>query len=583
MARRGYMTLQEAVAAIEELQDNEESECIDLVVIPPELDQLSDEEELDTDDLENDLRQTDVAGSLEIHQPNTGDPILTIPKTAKCKSKKKKDVNWSQPTNVVYSSMPIDKQHEKTEALELQIGGDTAIQLFERFFDNEVLDLILTQSNLYANQNNRHNFLLEKYQLQRFIGFLLLTGYHELPRERMYWEHSEDVSLPIVRKAMSKHQFGEMKRNIHLCNNDNIDKDDKMFKIREYYSLLNNKFSQFGAVETCLSIDEQMVPYFGRHGSKMFIRGKPVRFGFKLWCLCTSTGYILKVLPYAGKSEYVDPALGLGASVVKELLRAIPVSGDHAVFFDNFFTSHTLLEQLRVDGFHATGTIRENRIINSPLIESKKMDKEPRGTFDWSFDKDAEVLVVKWKDNSNVCLATNFEKVLPTQPVKRFCRKQKEMVNVNQPNMINSYNRFMGGVDLHDNFISKYRVRIKGKKWWWPLFTNLIDASLVNAWRLHRTIRPKGDDLLCFRRKVAVALLHTMQPITSMAKEPQHTRPGPISSLTRIGNTSGSNHSILKTNKRLRCRQCKSQTIFVCKSCNVGVHPKCFDRFHRAT
>ncbi|CAI6371246.1 unnamed protein product [Macrosiphum euphorbiae] len=29
------------------------------------------------------------------------------------------------------------------------------------------------------------------------------------------------------------------------------------------------------------SIDESMVPYFGRHGCKQFIRGKPIRFGFK--------------------------------------------------------------------------------------------------------------------------------------------------------------------------------------------------------------------------------------------------------------------------------------------------------------
>ena len=30
------------------------------------------------------------------------------------------------------------------------------------------------------------------------------------------------------------------------------------------------------------SIDETMIPYYGRHSAKQFIRGKPVRFGYKV-------------------------------------------------------------------------------------------------------------------------------------------------------------------------------------------------------------------------------------------------------------------------------------------------------------
>ena len=237
-----------------------------------------------------------------------------------------------------------------------------------------------------------------------------------------------------------------------------------MCKVLQYFDLLNKKFLQFGVVEKCLSIDEQMVPYFGTHGSKMFIRGKPVRFGFKLWCLCTSTGYMLKAIPYSGKSGFVDPSLGLGASVVKELLRVVSDPSNHTVYIDNFFMSHVLLAQLHRDGFFATGTIQENRQNNSPLASSKEMAKRERGNFDRSFDSEAQVLAVKWKDNSDVCLASNFESVTLLTSVKRFSRVQKQSVNVPQPNLINSYNRYMGGVDLHDNFVSKYHIKIKGRK-----------------------------------------------------------------------------------------------------------------------
>ena len=39
-----------------------------------------------------------------------------------------------------------------------------------------------------------------------------------------------------------------------------------------------------------LSIDEVMIPYFGRHGTKQFIRGKAIRYGFKLWGLASIFG-----------------------------------------------------------------------------------------------------------------------------------------------------------------------------------------------------------------------------------------------------------------------------------------------------
>jgi hypothetical protein len=40
--------------------------------------------------------------------------------------------------------------------------------------------------------------------------------------------------------------------------------------------------------EKHLSVDEQMIPHFGRHSCKMFILSKPIRFGFKQWMLCSS-------------------------------------------------------------------------------------------------------------------------------------------------------------------------------------------------------------------------------------------------------------------------------------------------------
>ncbi|GBP02398.1 Chimeric ERCC6-PGBD3 protein [Eumeta japonica] len=58
---------------------------------------------------------------------------------------------------------------------------------------------------------------------------------------------------------------------------------------------------QFGYMHEKLSVHESMVRYFGSHSSEQFIRGKPVRFGFKNWMLTSSgPGYLYQFDTYCG-------------------------------------------------------------------------------------------------------------------------------------------------------------------------------------------------------------------------------------------------------------------------------------------
>lgn len=85
-----------------------------------------------------------------------------------------------------------------------------------------------------------------------------------------------------------------------------------------------------------------------------------------------------------------------------------------------------------------------------------------------------------------VTIVTNNGTILPLVNAKRYSRKERKEVVISQTNVISAYNKHMGGVDLHDNAIANYRIKIQGKKWWWPLFTNIIDSVIVNSWKLHR-------------------------------------------------------------------------------------------------
>ena len=67
-------------------------------------------------------------------------------------------------------------------------------------------------------------------------------------------------------------------------------------------------------------IDETMIPYLGKHGTKQFICGKPIRFGFKLWCLTSTDGYLIHAEPYCeADTKLSDIGLGQGADEVLNL------------------------------------------------------------------------------------------------------------------------------------------------------------------------------------------------------------------------------------------------------------------------
>ena len=103
------------------------------------------------------------------------------------------------------------------------------------------------------------------------------------------------------------------------------------------YDDLNAKLAQFGMFHPLLSIDESMVPYYGRNSAKMFIRGKSIRFGFKLWSLRGSDGYPYHFRIYKGK-ETTRQALSLGTRVVNTMTDVIKTSSHVAkyeFYFDN--------------------------------------------------------------------------------------------------------------------------------------------------------------------------------------------------------------------------------------------------------
>lgn len=623
MSRHRYLKSHELQAIIDGWSSDEE-EIDQIVLCPPsKVDELTDDEDIDDEIMPNidDNNYFEVAGEIEIEttedfsgpqasqsnvlepQPSTStgwsNPDSTSSKRRRIASELTPAVptykpladfgvpKWKKSKRSSIELVKYDKQPNhapiEPEVLEIvtKLDAYTPLQLFFLFYDEAIFDLLVTETNRYYNQNNQSGELCTISQMKRFIGILLMSGYSTVPHISDYWSREPTLGRPIIRNAMSRKNFQKIKQYLHLANNFTIDTTDKFAKLAPYFKLLNNNFMQFGVFSAHLSIDEQMVPYYGKHSSKMYIRGKPIRFGYKLWCLCSSEGYLYQFIPYGGAGGFPKD-IGLGAHTVLRLLSVVDNPIRHDVYFDNFFTSYYLMCLLSERHFFATGTVRVNRLAGATLKSGAK--NLPRGAMDYSFDKTNKILIARWSDNKEVSIATNHQSIEPFAKARRYNKELKKKVDVDMPLVIAQYNRHMGGVDLHDNAVSNYRVAIRGKKWWWTLFTSGLNSSLVNAWKMHCVIAkhkhekplPQKD----FKVIVTSALLTTDEPLNSDNDGDKNNDSSVGVSCTPVPNIAG-RHLVERNSfgKHLRCKVCHKTTIYMCCKCNVHIHAKCFTKY----
>ncbi|XP_046665859.1 piggyBac transposable element-derived protein 3-like [Homalodisca vitripennis] len=454
--------------------------------------------------------------------------------------------------------------------------------MFEKLLTNEIIEYVVESTNIYALQSGNESFNVSIEEMRIFMAILFLSGYCIVPRKRMYWELSPDTHHDTVSKAMSRrNKFEEILRYFHVCDNANLDVSDKFAKIRPLWNMLNERWLQAYPGDANISIDESMVPYFGRHGAKQHIHGKPIRFGYKVWCVCTRLGYLIQAEPYQGKKTgNTIPEIGVGGSVVIDILSELPQNKTYSIYMDNFFTSLKLVDYLSEKGHDATGTIKANRVENAPLKEATVLKKESRGSYDQLTEQKTGITLVRYNDNNVVTVASTRCGVQPMGKAKRWCRVAKRQVDVQQPACIINYNTYMGGVDQLDQNISTYRIGIRNRKWYWALLAYLLNATMNNAWQLYR-LTPKGredpKDLLSFIRHIVQTYFQKYTPQRQRASRVSVTGKERVEESVRLSNSL----HVLETNPtQIRCGLCRKNTWKKCKQCLVGCHIKCFENFH---
>ena len=381
------------------------------------------------------------------------------------------------------------------------VGGATvehpeeasAGQYFELFWTIELLDKLITETNIYARQEREKNppppfaakwMPVEPNEMKAFLALCFGMGILRLPEKTDYWRQNKWMFCTSYNRVMSRDRFHQIWRYLHIQNNEELpDTPDKLWKVRWFLEYLNGKFGEIYVPYENFTVDESMIKFKGRLSFRQYLPAKPVKWGVKVWVLAESdTGYLSKFQVYTGKEGNQEK--GLSHRVVMDLCRNY-FGSNIRVYMDNFYTSPDLLMDLHVRGVMACGTVRANRRgLPKDLLPNKiNLNKH-----EFNIAQKDNLTLTVWKDTKPVCVLSNFH---DPNHQGQVTRRAAENTVVQVPRLLSDYQKHMKGVDLCDQMIGYYMLNHRSKKWWRRIFFYLMMASARNAYIVAKDTHPE--------------------------------------------------------------------------------------------
>lgn len=568
--------------------EEEEEEWTPTAKIGENPDSSDDEEEENPDSSDDDE-------SPEVPEEDTTKPKDTTLKQSARGKVKRKVYRWKrkqfEPPSVEFVECVEEDSEERLDW--------TPYMYFKDFVTDEMLQEIAEETNLYSVQKNGKSVNTNAQEIEQILGMYMHMGLVQMPNIRAYWEM--ETRYPAVCDVMSRGRFLNLLTLIHFQDNLNVSEDakkDKVWKLRPWLEKLRQRFLCVPP-EECHAVDEIMVPFKGKSHLRCYMPGKPHKWGFKMWGRAGQSGYLYDFDVCQGRENPDKEKSDVGATgdVVLKMTSTLPAGKNHKVFADNFFTSVPLVEHLKQRGIYYIGTVRMNRVNNCQLMDEKELKTKGRGSLDFRVNQEDNI-IVRWYDNKAVNLLSSFVGVEPLGNVRRWDRKAKTYIMVPRPAIVDTYNRFMGGVDLLDMLSALYKFSFRSRRWYIYIWWHTVTVAVINAWiRYRRDLeklqpRQKPLPLRRFQASVGTALTSAGKvkkcgrPLSSPEATPTPPRKRKTTEVPPDVRKDGLDH-FPTWETRQRCKHCTGHFTHVyCQKCRVHLclnkDRNCFQAYHHA-
>lgn len=416
------------------------------------------------------------------------------------------------------------------------------IDFYALFFDENVLDFLVSETNRYAHQiiNSRRLSKcsrlkkwtpIDRTEMRNFLGLIVWMGLVNMPNLRDYWR-TDFLYKTRVPEVMSRNRF-ELILGMFHCGNNEMIEYGRLNKVQHLVDMLVANFNKWYIPEDKVCIDESVVPFIGRLVFRQYLKNKKHRYGIKIFKLCLKDFYTLRYNIYSGKE--VIRETDVSYKIVLKLMEPYLNFG-RTLYTDNWYSSVMLAEKLNQENTHLVGTLRANRKNNPENVVKKKLKK---GEVIAS-QSNNNVVILKWRDKRDILLIT-------TKHSDQIIEIQKRDTIIKKPLVVEDYNTGKSYIDRSDQMSSYSSPLKKTIKWYKKVaFDILLSTATVNALSLFKSVtNNKSITITTFKEEIIKQLLY------------KPNVPQPISP--------GLKHLLVTTQKKRMCKPCYAQ-----KSENLG-------------
>lgn len=384
-------------------------------------------------------------------------------------------------------------------------NGCTEFDVYKLFCTDELIDLLVVQTNLYANQSlNQRNIReqsrlkswkpTDKKEMRRFLGIIGYMGLVRMPSIRDYWSTDRFFANDTVSSTMPRNRFELVLSTWHFADNEVSPENDRLYKLQPLVDLLVRRFQEVYTPGEVVCVDESIIPFKGRLILKQYMPQKTHKYGVKIFKVCFGKGYTWNLKIYAGKRQ--DCNQSLPTDVVLTLCGQLLNAG-RVIVTDNYYTSMDLAKKLLEKQTNLLGTLRSNRKGNPKTVINKRLKKGEL------IAKQSEngITVLKWCDKRDILVLSTLHGD-ETESVNRFSG------NVNKPRAIIDYNAGKSSIDLSDQLSSYSTPLRRSLKWYRKVAIELLlGAALVNAHIVYCQVSGKKTSITDFKKAVVKELL----------------------------------------------------------------------------
>ena len=187
---------------------------------------------------------------------------------------------------------------ERVYRVKVVENSSNPIGLFSLFFDDEVIDFIVRETNLYVQQclaETMKTWSTNAEEIRAYIGVNILMGIVHLPEIRDYWAKDEKLHYSPIASRMSRSRFEDIVRYLHFADNSSLPSRGeegyyRLQKVQPIITAMKQRCTSLYQPNAQNSIDEAMIPFKGTCTTQSYYQAT-IHF-LTTWGRVSGQGYV---------------------------------------------------------------------------------------------------------------------------------------------------------------------------------------------------------------------------------------------------------------------------------------------------